>query len=474
MMKKSVGLCITIFMLMIPNVLPAQDTDNGGPEVIVEISPEMPTTGAPCAVTLLIDHPLPDEVSVIAPPFIPSLFFDRLVKSPRAAEERVWTAVEYRFIPNSRGLFILEPFTIICPSGTIRTNPVVLDVGIPAEQQKTVSLRIVWEGAPSQMTTGGAAAFALRINGMGSWPPGGQFFMPEVPRGAILESLPLTAEERAGGIAIKLNFIPMESGVFSLPARVLSYEGLRLEIPGLRIRVNDSPAVEEPDAQAVTVPDGDADVRFPDFDFAAAEKNITSKTRRRQCETIYDTARDLWGRGLYARALAELRRNERDHPAGALLQPIRREAEEKLGLFNTENENRDRRKLLMFFTIFLFLFVIISLFVCLFFLRHFFRKRAVSNRKLIVFFSAILAVLGLFCLFRLMNSRGVNGKSSRFGVTHKTPVRRTADYAGEEYFIFREGQPVIILHNSSTWLNVRANDASGGSGWIPADAVIFY
>jgi hypothetical protein len=91
-----------------------------------------------------------------------------------------------------------------------------------------------------------------------------------------------------------------------------------------------------------------------------------------------------------------------------------------------------------------------------------------------VFFPAVFAVLGLFCLYRLMDLRGFNGKNGRFGVTHETPVRRTADYAGEEFFSFREGQPVIILHNSSTWLNVRANDASGGSGWIPADAVIFY
>jgi len=49
-----------------------------------------------------------------------------------------------------------------------------------------------------------------------------------------------------------------------------------------------------------------------------------------------------------------------------------------------------------------------------------------------------------------------------------------ADVEGEVLFSFREGQPVVILLNSGSWVYVRTNDAAGSSGWIPAEEVEFY
>ena len=112
---------------------------------------------------------------------------------------------------------------------------------LPAPVDTTPEMPVfdaIWEGAPAQMTAGERAVFTLRITGRtgGQLPPE-EFFMPEVPPGVILAPLPVSAEERAGGIVLKLNLIPLNAD-FYLPARVLQYENIRFGIPALRIGVS--------------------------------------------------------------------------------------------------------------------------------------------------------------------------------------------------------------------------------------------
>jgi hypothetical protein len=148
------------------------------------------------------------------------------------------------------------------------------------------------------------------------------------------------------------------------------------------------------------------------------------------------------------------------------LRSFRQKAEENVEIFNTENEDRNHRKILLGLAIFFFMIVIIIPFICFVLFTGTFRKKAALATVVVLVF------LGSFSLYRAVDSRSTNG---RFGVTVKTPVRRVADYNGEELFIFKEGQPVVILQNSGTgWLNVRANETQGGSGWIPEGVVIFY
>jgi hypothetical protein len=97
--------------------------------------------------------------------------------------------------------------------------------------------------------------------------------------------------------------------------------------------------------------------------------------------------------------------------------------------------------------------------------------------KKAVFFVCIMvfSVVVFVFIYLFMDSRGISGgKSGNFGVTTETPVRRMADYEGQELFKFKEGQPVIILLNSGSWLFVRSNDNINASGWIPSEDVIFY
>jgi hypothetical protein len=454
---------ILTWLLMIPLAASAQDASAGdnpheGVLVDIEISPDIPKVGRPLAVTLLVDYPVPDAVTVITPLFPPPLVFDRFVKAPKPSEGQVKTAVEYRFIPNINGLFILEPFTVICPYGTVRTQPIVLDISLPSEEKSVPIPRITWEGVPSRMMSGERADFTLRVSGLGPRKPPEDFFTPVVPRRAIFETSPMSIEEKTGLVTVNFSFIPMESGEFRMNARTLYFENIRFEVPSLHIRVNEPVAAGEQIAEAAVY--DKEQTPFPEFDFAILDKSLKS---------IYNEARDLWDSGFHAQALAILRKNERDHSSGALLQPLRRNVEENLEIFNTRNEDRNHWKYLLWLAIFLFMIVIISPFVCFIIFTGSLRKKAILA-SVVVF-----AVLGSFCLYRVIDLQDINSQNGRFGITVETPVRRVADYGGEELFNFREGQPLVILQNSNTgWLYVRANEASGDSGWIPENAVIFY
>ena len=446
--------------------------------VFSETSMRTLTVGAPWTLMLYVDHDIPDEVTVNIPAFAPSLFLDRIVKTPGIVNTQTQTIIEYRFIPSSPGRFFIEPFTVITPHGVAVTERYILDVRSLNTEQRMLTPRISWEGSPRQMAAGERLTITLRVTG---WTSGSapsmapDFFMPEIPKGAILASLPLLTGERESGMVLKLELIPLETGNFILPARTLQFENTLFQIPVLNIRVtnagNRAPLqIDAEDVERNNLPDSGTspqeDIQFPDFILSASEKNI-SESRQKQCESIYNKAKDLWEKGLHAQALAELRSNERYHPEGALLQPIRQEAEKKLGFLKTENENREKQITLLIFTFSFFILVIISLFVC------FLLKRGMFVKRTSLVCAVIFAAAGFFCIYRYMDSNAIF-RGNRFGVTNETSVRRTADFEGEELFRFREGQPVVIMLNSGVWVYVRANDAEGKSGWISSTEVIFY
>jgi len=457
-----------------------EEEENLGPQIFTSISPEIPLSGRSFTVSLVIDYPVPEEVTVIAPPFAGSFILDRIVKTPRVTETRVFTVVEYRLIPQRSGRVVLESFTVVCPAGVRESESFALNVRGEGEEPLVRSPRLAWEGVPRQMAAGDRVTLVLRASGWNSREPPPEFFIPPVPQGVILASLPLSDEERAGGIAVKLTLIPLNAGNFRLNARTIRHEtaneSVIFSIPALNIQITGSSAAQapQPDENSSGGKDSPVNVTapFPEFILTAAKSGIR-ESHRLQCENIYNTAKELWDSGLFARSLAHLRRNERDHPAGSLLQPIRRQAEENLGIFNTENENRQRRKFLSALFSFVLFIVIIAPFVCFFLIKK--RSSDAFRAKLALLFAVIFSAAFSFFFYRLLDSNIVfHGKENRSGVTRETPVRRMADIEGERVFSFREGQPVVILLDSSSWVYVRANDASAFSGWIPAEEIEFY
>lgn len=485
-----ITLLTIIVLLIFPPALSSEDNEaadfalNNAPVVTVEIPPELPVTGALWAYTLIVDYPVPNDVTVISPSFTDFLFLDRIVKNPVTAGTQTQTMIQYRFIPVRAGMSVLEPFTIITPDGITETGRFTLNIQSPVNEQRPVVYRTVWNEYPRQTAAGERVEAALRITSPNAVQPPPEFFMPEVPRGAILSLLPVSVEEKTVGIVMKLALILLD-GDFRLPARTLQYGNAAFEIPALFIRLDNvtlsgsitGERLQQNIPHNVPAVSVNEITRFPAFDYSALDKPYF-KYFRDQLGDIYVKARNMWDNGLYALALAELRRNERNHPAGALLLSVRREAEESLMFFNTGNESRLRQIFIFGLLILFLLLVIISIFVCFIFFKrgkfgrdslktNVLKKRFFTVKRTGLLCAVIVTAFGFIYLYRFTDN-------SRFGVTEETAVRRTADTSTEELFVFREGQPVIIMLNSGSWVYVRANDTSGNSGWIPAEKVIFY
>jgi len=228
-------LAVMIFLL---GVKPVEA--QGGPAVSIETSSQTLTVGSQWTLTLLIDCPTPDDVTVSLPSLTPFLSLDRLVKTPRVSGEQIQTVIEYRFIPNRNGRFTLGSFTVECPHGSTETTTLLLDISAPVNEQRMQTLGLIWEAPAGVITAGERVTIILRAHSRNSQPPGlppPVFFKPEVPQGVILSTSSVTAEERAGGVVLKLVLIPLTAEDFTLPARVLLHDNTRYEIPSLNIRV---------------------------------------------------------------------------------------------------------------------------------------------------------------------------------------------------------------------------------------------
>jgi hypothetical protein len=235
---------LTVFFLTVSAYLPAEDTL---PVVKLDINPEIPTAGQPWTLIITAYHSVPEEITVIAPPFAGFLYLDRIIKQPRYIGAEIQTVIEYRFIPNRSGHFVLESFIINSPAGIVETSPLIINILPEIAMESFIVPQIVWETnrqSPSgrQMAVGERLTITLRVTTADSLSgnlqlPPQEFFAPEVPRGVILALNPLTADERAGGAVLKFTLIPLEAGDFYLPARILYNENIRFEIPALQINI---------------------------------------------------------------------------------------------------------------------------------------------------------------------------------------------------------------------------------------------
>jgi len=433
------NLIFTLLMLLTTSVLFAAENETG-PRVIVRSLPNRPVAGSGWTLTLLIDHGEPNEVDVIAPHFDGALFLEQAIKTPRflgpgatatpaatppattspattspESLER-WTIMEYRFVLNSPGTVSFDAFTVITPQGQFKTAPFTLNIQRPPNAVEVHNYRFTWEGIPSGMTIGESAVLTLRYsekNHAGSLPEAGQF-LPLVPPGHILESLPLTPEDKSAGIALKLRLIPLEAVPLVLARRQFSHGGAIFEVPALRIPVSRTAAEKTLHAQETA--GNSRALPFPPFDAAIESYPKIYQKYRDECNAVYAVAGNLWEEGQRAGALAMLRQIERDHPAGALFAIIRRGAERALGLTGAKDEKR--------------------------------------------------SLLGLRAFWG----------SSRCAVLRETAVRRIPDTSGEEITRFREGQPVLLSGKTrhKSWALVIANDHNGTSGWVPEEKIIFY
>jgi hypothetical protein len=232
---KSLVISLTL-ALFSSHIVIAQDA---GVRLSVSAEPAVVTVGNSWTLTIGVDYPVVDDVSIIAPAIPAALTQTRFLKFPRGTGARAQTVFEYRFTANRSGRVMLESFVIATPAGSARTGPVVVNVQDADAAALPVTIRLSWEGAPAQLAAGERAEFVLRAPAenkdpaLGSIPP--EFFMPEVPQGVILSH----EKEREAGVMIKLNLILIDADL-SLAARALRYENYVFEIPGVSIRREDN------------------------------------------------------------------------------------------------------------------------------------------------------------------------------------------------------------------------------------------
>jgi hypothetical protein len=172
-----------------------------------------------------------------------------MLKGPRVvnADADRWTAIEFRFTLTGNGTITFEPFTIITPQGRKETEPFDIIVQKPPGSIETAYFRLSWENVPANLKIGENAIVTLRVNGWKNTMalPESGFFLPPVPMGHIVESLPLSENEKSTGIALKLRIIPLQIGVLTIANRRLTKENTIYEAPVLRIPVSRAAKTEQ-------------------------------------------------------------------------------------------------------------------------------------------------------------------------------------------------------------------------------------
>jgi len=237
-------------LLLLPSFVCAQEY--GKPRFLIQTAPDRPVEGSAWTLTLLVEHDNPDEINVLAPPFTDGILLDFMLKGPRLvnADLERWTALEFRFTLIGSGTITFEPFTIMTPKGRIQTEPfdIVVSKQPGAGIGETALFRLSWENAPANLKVGENAVVSLRVNGWknGMMLPDSGLFLPPVPMGHIVESLPLSENEKSTGIALKLRIIPLQTGVLTIQNRRLTIGNSIYEVPVLRIQVSRAQKTESP------------------------------------------------------------------------------------------------------------------------------------------------------------------------------------------------------------------------------------
>jgi hypothetical protein len=273
---------------------------------------------------------------------------------------------------------------------------------------------------------------------------------------AIMEAVPCQGDDEV--LAIRV--IPLEGTSFSLPSFTVSLGARNLQAPVLRIpilnvqnsRTLSSAAVTETPPSGLTIRAAEG---YPPFPANPGKGNIQERVSA------------LWEDGQVVEALAELRRNERDHPAGFTLVELRRDLEQALGLEQTRDEAWRPRSLLIPV---LGLCIVLTVF-CLAFPRKRSRQGARGGFRAV---SLMCTLVALFCLFRLiplLPYRG--GNAPRQALARDTVVYRVPEDTGTGIIRFRAGQGILVYEIRDGWAYAESLQ-NGGAGWIKTGTYLMY
>ncbi|MFP3043841.1 hypothetical protein LQZ19_18670 [Treponema primitia] len=476
--------CRTGLLVLIPLIVPlffsprlfGQSGEE--PVVLVESFPERPVLDGSWRISILVDHPVPEEVTVIPPDLPSSLTFAQSRKETRlirtSPEEGTrWTLVEFLFVPQRTGTISLGAFEVSVRGFKTTTRNLQTYVTAQEGMREEYHPRLVWDTLPAALTIGEEAELILRIL---NWDPGKALrpppFRGTAPAEALLEELPLTKEDLDQGRVLRLRVIPLEGTRVSLQPFLLHFDTLTLDVPAISIRLNPPapgnaiPAVPVLPAQLPAEALSEAALpQKPPLTFPEIREKPFPPFRKAYEETL-KKAREFWSLALYAEALGELRRGERDLLGGPNLVSTRRAAEQSLGLSMTGDEKWRPRN---------FFLILIVLSFCLLILAIWLPKKSVTSLFFRGYRVVILLLIGILGL-------GIAGLASSYGGTEKSPQKSAVLRASAAYRVpdsqgaisarWMEGQPVRVRAASKPW--AYAESADGDAGWVRQDNLIFY
>jgi hypothetical protein len=289
---------------------------------------------------------------------------------------------------------------------------------------------------------------------------------------------------------LALRVIPLEGSLFTFPAFPFPLETQTLQVPALRIPVRPAaasaasaasgegsapedpgPGVSpdaSPDASPVLSP-GPSPGVYPPFQ---------SRPASGAGRAIQERSRALWEQGRLVEALAELRRNERDHPAGLGMRELRRDLERALGLEAEPDEVYSPRVFLVPALVLCLFLAALSLTLPAGLSREAAEKRpGLSKVWLFRGLSLFFSVAALFCLFRLNSGRrpslNYGSGSPRQALAREAPVYRVPDDLGTEIARLKEGQGLLVYEIRDGWAYAES-PASGHAGWIRTGSYLVY
>jgi hypothetical protein len=467
--------------------------------VVIQVSEASPLSGSTWTVTFLVDHPDSQEVSV-RPPYYPRGFIMERVRtsvrvySPGVTEDTDneessrWTAVEYLFSVMAAGDFTLGSFQISAGDKQNNTAPIAVQVRSPAQPQRQLSPSFRWERIPSVMTAGIAIELTLILSNWDAAKPlPSNLFRGRIPENSILEELPFIGPGADRLIRYPVRIIPLEKGNFILNPLVIQHEGERLEIPRIAVSVVEG-APLRPDLHSGPIFSSEFSIDNDDQENASThhapvfpqnEKTVF-RLFQSEYESIITQAALLWENGQYARALALVRRIERDKIYGASLVPLRRNMEEELGL----NFSMDEKQSFVNMPLFLFIIAVVLTAIAFQVTSH--KLKGYSHIIRIVLGGACILFLLIFVAGYLRDTGSIavpeaisqdysSGKKPEPGgsaILESTRVYRIPGSEGAVIFYFDEGQAVLIRSSPVPWVHVESPD--GRSGWVPAESVIPY
>jgi hypothetical protein len=447
-------------------------------EVLLEISPDAPEAHIEWKVSLLVNHPNPQDVSVTLPPLPPFLVLDRIRTTARREAGERWTAVEIFFVPGRGGPVSLAPFEVQVPGRQGYSPP--LSTGTPGDAGEALPLRALWDPLPASLRTGEEVELRLRLFTGEEGTRQALSYRLEAPVNAVVEALGV--EERAPGeLILRFRVIPLDGTAVSVKSAPLTYGDASLIVPGREFSVLPRPPSSAPAPAAPPETGLSAaalnPAELPAFPGEAAASPAVFPFFRPAYARALGEAHAHWEEGRYAEALALLRRNERDLAAGPALAPLRRAAETALGIGAVADERWRPRRLYLTLAAAASLVLILSL-------PGVFVPSACGRQKnkhvtlgpsgsyrFVAIIAFILTGAAFFGFFG-GPERGTAPAKGRTAVLREADAFRVPEGGDEPALFFREGEPVRVRALSEPWAFVESFE--GKTGWVPLDVIIFY